>query len=320
LPGRHVTDHEMRLYMTFRQTDGPVVAAAKASISTATAYRFEQSHQLPSAAGKRRGRRRPDPLAAFFDAEVVPMLTAAPDLRAVGIFEELQRRHPELPAGARRTLERRIRSWRALHGADQEVIFRQIHEPGRMGLSDFTHMGALCITIAGAPLAHMLYHFRLVYSGFAHAHVILGGESYVALAEGWPNALQALGGAPHTHRSDSLSAAFRNLEPEARADLTCRYDARCAHYGMQPTRNNTGVAHENGAIESAHGHLKNAVDDALMLRGTRDFADLAAYRRFIDEIISRKNAQQANVSPPSARHCCRCLACVPAITRRPSLP
>jgi transposase InsO family protein len=283
----------MRLYMTFRQTDGPAVAAAKASISTATAYRFEKNHQLPSAAAKPRGRRRPDPLAAFFDAEVVPMLTAAPDLRAVGIFEEMQRRHPELPAGARRTLERRIRSWRALHGADQEVIFRQIHEPGRMGLSDFTHMDALCITIAGAPLAHMLYHFRLVYSGFAHAHVILGGESYVALAEGLQNALQALGGAPRTHRSDSLSAAFRNLEPEARTDLTWRYDALCAHYGMQPTRNNTGVAHENGAIESAHGHLKNAVDDALMLRGTRDFADLAAYRRFIDEIISRKNAQQS---------------------------
>jgi transposase InsO family protein len=282
----------MRLYMTFRQTDGPATAAAKASISSATAYRFEQNHEMPSAERQPRGRRRPDPLAAFFDAEVVPMLTAAPDLRAVGIFEEMQRRHPELPPGARRTLERRIRSWRALHGADQEVIFRQIHEPGRMGLSDFTHMDALCITIAGVPLAHMLYHFRLVYSGFAHAHVILGGESYVALAEGLQNALAALGGAPRTHRSDSLSAAFRNLEPEARADLTSRYENLCVHYGMEPTRNNRGVAHENGAIESSHGHLKSAVDDALMLRGTRDFADLPAYRHFIDEIVSRKNAQQ----------------------------
>jgi transposase InsO family protein len=292
LPGRHVTAHQMRLYMTFRQTGGPAVAAARASISTATAYRFEQHHQVPPPAAPPRSRRRPDPLAAFFDAEVVPMLTAAPDLRAVGIFEEMQRRHPELPAGARRTLERRIRCWRALHGADQEVIFRQIHEPGRMGLSDFTHMDALGITVAGAPLAHMLYHFRLVYSGFAHAHVILGGESYVALAEGLQNALAALGGAPRTHRSDSLSAAFRNLEPEARADLTNRYESLCAHYGMEPTRNNRGVAHENGAIESSHGHLKSTVEDTLMLRGTRDFADLPAYRCFIDEIISRKNAQQ----------------------------
>ena len=174
------------------------------------------------------------------------MLKAAPGLRAVAIFEEMQRRHPHLSPGARRTLERRIRSWRARHGADQEVIFRQVHEPGRMGLSDFTDMADLGVTIAAERLDHRLYHFRLVYSGFEHAHVILGGESYVALAEGLQNALWTLGGAPREHRSDSLSAAFRNLDREAREDLTRRYDALCAHYGMDPTRNNRGVAHENG--------------------------------------------------------------------------
>jgi hypothetical protein len=192
-----------------------------------------------------------------------------------------------------RTLERRIRAWRALHGANQEVIFRQIHEPGRMGLSDFTDMADLAVTIAGVQLDHRLYHFRLAYSGFAHAHVILGGESYVALAEGLQNALWALGGAPHEHRSDSLSAAFRNLDIDAREDLTRRYDALCLHYGMEPTRNNRGVAHENGSIEGPHGHIKRAVADALLMRGTRDFGDLAGYRLFIDEIVSRKNAHHA---------------------------
>jgi hypothetical protein len=280
----------MRLYMTFRQTDGPAISAAKASISLATAYRFERDHRPPSAIDKVRTRRRPDPLADFFDAEVIPMLKAAPGLRAVAIFEEMQRRHPHLSPGARRTLERRIRSWRARHGADQEVIFRQVHEPGRMGLSDFTDMADLGVTIATEPLDHRLYHFRLVYSGFEHAHVILGGESYVALAEGLQNALWALGGAPREHRSDSLSAAFRNLDREAREDLTRRYDALCVHYGMEPTRNNRGVAHENGAIESPHGHLKKAVKDALLMRGVIDFEDLTSYRRFIDEIVSRKNA------------------------------
>jgi len=121
-----------------------------------------------------------------------------------------------------------------VHGADQEVIFRQVHEPGRMGLSDFTDMADLGVTIAGAGLYHRLYHCRLAYSGFEHAHVILGGESYVALAEGLQNALWVLGGAPLKHRSDSLSAAFRNLDQDARLDLTRRYDAPCAHYGMQP--------------------------------------------------------------------------------------
>jgi hypothetical protein len=174
----------MRLYMTFRQTDGPAVSAARAGISRTTAYRFERDHRPPSVQKAVRGRRRPDPLIDFFEAEVVPMLTAAPDLRAIAIFEEMQRRHPHLPDGARRTLERRIRAWRALHGADQEVIFRQVHEPGQMALSDFTDMAELGVTIAGQRLDHRLYHFRLAYSGFEHAHVILGGESYVALADG----------------------------------------------------------------------------------------------------------------------------------------
>ncbi len=173
----------MRLYMTFRKTDGTAVAAAKASISTATAYRIEKDPRLPSQKKAPRGRRRPDPLADIFESEIVPMLRAAPGLRPVAIFEEMMRRHPELGEGIRRTLERRIRSWRAQHGAEQEVIFRQRHEPGRMGLSDFTAMGDIVITIAGQPLDHRLYHFRLAYSGFEHAHVVLGGESFVALAE-----------------------------------------------------------------------------------------------------------------------------------------
>ena len=280
--------------MKFRDTDAPPVAAAKASFSASTGYRFEQDRRLPSRKTTVRDRRRPDPLADIFDAEVVPMLKAAPGLRAVAIFEEMQRRHPDLASGVRRTLERRIRSWRALYGAEQEVIFRQVHEPGGMALSDFTEMGDLGlhdVTIMGEPLDHRLYHFRLAYSGFAHVHVVLGGESYVALAEGLQNALWALGGAPREHRSDSLSAAFRNLDTDAREDLTRRYDALCAHYGMEPTRNNRGIAHENGAIESPHGHLKKAVVDALLMRGTSDFADLLAYRRFIDEIVSRKNAR-----------------------------
>jgi transposase InsO family protein len=293
LSGRHVTDHQMRLYMKFRQTAAPAVAAAKASFSGSTAYRFEQDRRLPSQKLVTRDRRRADPLADMFDGEIVPMLQAAPGLRPVAIFEEMQRRHPELSPGIRRTIERRIRAWRALHGAERDVIFRQIHEPGRMGLSDFTDMGELQVTIAGVALDHRLYHFRLACSGFAHVHVILGGESYVALAEGLQNALWALGGAPREHRSDSLSAAFRNLDKAAREDLTLRYDALCAHYGMEPTRNNRGVAHENGSIESPHGHLKKVVRDALLMRGTADFDDLGSYRQFIDELISRGNARHA---------------------------
>jgi hypothetical protein len=281
----------MRLFMKLKLSKPLPVAAAQAGISVASAYRMEHDPRLPSVKKTPRERRRPDPLADIFDAEVVPLLQSAPGIRAVAIFDELRRRHADLAPGVRRTLERRIRAWRALNGQDREVIFRQTHEAGRMGLSDFTEMGDLGVTVAGVVLEHRLYHFRLVCSGFEHAHVILGGESYVALAEGLQNALWSLGGAPREHRSDSLSAAFRNLDADAREDLTSRYDALCAHYLMEPSRNNRGVAHENGSIESSHGHLKSAVHDALLLRGGVEFADLAAYRRFIDEIVSRKNAR-----------------------------
>ena len=279
--------------MTLRQTHPTAIAAAQAGISRASAYRIEGDPRLPSQKRAPRGRRRPDPLGNLFDTDVVPLLQAAPGLRSIAVFEELQRRHPALPSGVRRTLERRIRAWRAVHGAEREVIFRQSHPPGELGLSDFTDVAELAVTVAGAPLEHRLYHFRLAYSGFAHAHVVLGGESFVALAEGLQNALWSLGGAPHEHRSDSLSAAFRNLQRDARADLTRRYAELCAYYGMRPTRNNPGVAHENGAIEGSHGHLKRALEDALLLRGSRDFAELAAYRRFVDELVSRRNARNA---------------------------
>ncbi|MEQ9005935.1 MAG: IS21 family transposase [Pseudomonadales bacterium] len=277
--------------MKLRRTDTPTAAAAKAGFSTATAYRLEADVQLPSQNKASRTRRRPDPLAGIFDEEVVPMLEGAPGVRSVTIFEELIRRHPELTPKIRRTLERRVRAWRAVHGPEQDVIFRQVHKPGRLGLSDFTDMNDLEISIAGVPLDHRLYHFRLIYSGFEHAHVVLGGESFVALAEGLQNALWALGGAPTEHRTDSLSAAFKNLDRTAREDLTSRYEALCAHYGMTPSRNNPGVAHENGSIESSHGHLKHAIRDALLLRGSRDFECLPAYRAFVDELISRRNAR-----------------------------
>ena len=240
MPGRHVTDHQMRLYMHFRQHNGPRASAAKAGFSTATAYRVEDDPRLPSGKGRRRGRRRPDPLSGIFDEEIVPMLEEAPDLRTVGLFEELMRRHPELGGGVRRTLERRVREWRALHGPEREIVFRQNHPPGQLGLSDFTDAGGLRIAVAGEPLDHRLYHFRLAYSGFSHVHVVLGGESFPALAEGLQQALWTLGGAPREHRSDSLSAAYRNLDADGREDATARYAALCAHYGMATTRNNRG--------------------------------------------------------------------------------
>ena len=276
--------------MSIRPTNATTAAAAKAGFSAATGYRIEEDPRLPSQKKAPRGRRRPDPLAELWDAEILPILKAAPGLRAIAVLAEIRRRHPEIGPNIRRTLERRIRTWRALAGPEQDVMFRQEHPPGRLGLSDFTDTSVLGILVAGVTLEHRLYHFRLAFSGFAHAHVVLGGESFVALAEGLQNALWALGGVPQEHRSDSLSAAFRNLDRDAQEDLTQRYQGLMRHYEMTPSRNNPGVALENGSIESPHGHLKKTLEDALLMRGSRDFDDLDAYRRFVDEIIGRQNA------------------------------
>ena len=290
VPGTHITDQQAKLYMTFRRTHSRQVAAAKAGFSTTTGARLDADPRFPSQKKAPRGRRRPDPLEPYWEQEIEPMLQASPGLRPVTIMGEMQRRHPAFLEGFRRTLERRIRVWQALHGAEREVIFRQEHPPGQQGLSDFTDAADLEVSIAGVPLDHRLYHFRLAFSGWEHVRVVLGGESFTALAEGLQDALWALGGAPVEHRTDSLSAAFRNLEREAAADLTRRYEELCRHYEMTPTRNNAGVAHENGSIEGSHAHLKDRLKQALLLRGSADFADLDAYRRFIDERIGQTNA------------------------------
>lgn len=218
------------------------------------------------------------------------MLQGAPSLMAITVLEELQRRHPERFAdGVLRTLQRRISQWRAEHGGERELFFAQEHPPGRLGLSDFTVADELAISLGGIAFPHRLYQFALAHSGWRHARVVLGGESFQSLAAGLQDALWMAGGVPQEHRTDSLSAAFNNLAE--REELTQRYPALCRHYGMRPTRNNTGVSHENGAIEARQGSLKRALEQSLLLRGSREFDDLGSYEQFVAETVRRLNAR-----------------------------
>ena len=171
MPGNHITDQQVRLYMDLRRTHTREAAAAKAALSVTTGARLDADPRLPSQQQTPRGRRRPDPLVAIWDSEIVPMLEAVPGLRPVSIVTEMLRRHRDFSAATRRTLERRVRTWQALHGAERDVIFRQEHPPGQQGLSDFTDANPLGVTIAGVPLLHRLYHFRLAFSGWQHAEV-----------------------------------------------------------------------------------------------------------------------------------------------------
>ena len=280
--------------MKHRKNKSQELAAAKAGISERSARRIESSTtvKLPSQTPRRYWRARANPFEDVWESEVVPLLKSAPKLMAITLLRQLQDAHPDrFPDGMLRTLQRHVRQWRALKGPDKEVFFPQDHAPGQQGLSDFTAMGKLCVTIAGASFAHILYHFVLAFSRWEYVEVVEGGESFVALSMGLQNALWQAGGAPREHRTDSLSAAFKNLDEEQ--DFTVRYTALLEHYGLTGTRNNRGVSHENGSVESSHRYLKEAIEQALLLRGHRDFDDRAAYDGFVREVVMRRNRRNA---------------------------
>lgn len=291
MPGKPINDQQVKLYMRDRHRHTQQVAAARAGFSERTARRIEADPRLPSQRQPTRGRTVPDPLGELWEAELEPMLERDPSLKSIALLRYLQQQHPEGFATdrVRRTLERRVRDWRAMKGPDKDLIFRQAPVPGHMALSDFTEASSLAVSIKGAPFAHRLYHLVLAYSGWEYVGIVEGGESFTALAEHLQNALWTLGGVPVEHRTDSLSAAFKNLSQDQAEDITHRYHALSDHYDLKPSRNNPGEAHENGAVEAHHGHLKDALDQALILRGSRDFDSLAAYRHFLDETVARRN-------------------------------
>ena len=292
MPGKTITDHQVHKYKQHRNKLSQVASAAKAGISERSARRIEVAQRLPSQRPQRNWRTREDPLSAVWDSEVIPLLQTDARLNAVTLLEELQRRSPgQWDSGVLRTLQRRIRMWRAQFGAEREVYFAQKHPPGRQGISDFTVADDLNVEIAGVMFTHRLYQFALAYSGWRHVTVIDSGESFMALSTGLQAALWALGGVPEEHRTDSLSAAFNNLaEQEA---LTQRYAELCHHYGLRATRCNPGRSNENGSIESRNNTLKSALEQALCLRGSRRFDERADYEAFVDAIVQRMNTRRA---------------------------
>lgn len=264
-------------------------AADVAEISERTGQRIEAGEHQPNRGKVKTHPSIQDPLGEVWDKELEPMLRKEPRLKPMTLFEYLQDSYPGKYPQVLRTLQRRVQTWKALYGTSPEVMFELRHEPGLIGFSDFTQLKGITITIAGVPFDHLLYHYRLGYSGWQYAHIIQGGESFIALAEGLQNALTVCGGVPKQHRTDSLSAAYKNLG--GNKALTLLYDELCDHYRMQPTRNNTGVAHENGAIESPHGHLKNRIKQAIYLRGSSDFESINEYRSLVEAAIAKLNQQ-----------------------------
>lgn len=284
-----VTDRQVRMLMKLK-TEKKLslsAAAAKSGMCERTARKYRRSGKLPSESkSSHRWRTRPDPFESFWD-EIAALLELNPGLEAKTLFEELQRRYPgRFSDGQLRTLQRRVKSWRALNGPGREVFFAQDHRPGELCQSDFTHMGLLGVTIGGQPFEHLIYHFVLTYSNWETGSVCFS-ESFESLSAGLQAALFELGGVPKSHQSDRLSAAVCNLQSPP--VFTERYEALLRHYGLEGRMIQAGKANENGDVEQRHHRFKRAVDQALMLRGSRDFADREAYETFLKALIEQLN-------------------------------
>ncbi len=272
-----------------------LTAAAKAGISERSGRRIEKEEISQGEKSIRHWRTRKDYFKGIWENEVVPMLEQNTGLQPLTLFEHFAGKYPEkFQQSKLRTFQRKVKKWKALNGSGKEVLFLQEKIPGRMGLSDFTKLKKVTITINGEPLKHLLYHFRMIYSGWCHVKVVLGGESFTALSEGLQDAFWRLGGVPKEHRTDSLSAGFKNLNKDAKEDVTKRYEELFTHYGLIPTRNNRGKGHENGGVESPHGHLKNRIRQTLLLRNSVDFESVTAYQQWVDIIVRGINTRNAD--------------------------
>jgi hypothetical protein len=209
------------------------------------------------------------------------------NISPVGIFDHLCDVHADdFSSSSRRTLERRIRKWRHLHGPAQDVMFMQQQQLGKLGICDFTHIKSP-VTIDDKTFKHMLFNYRLPASGWVYSHVIYCGESFAAFSDGLQNAFAKSEGVPQEVRTDSLSAGYKNISSVE--DFTASYKELIAHYEFIATRNITGVAHENGAIESSNRHIKSQIEQALKVRGSFDFNCRVEYETFVQSVTSRGN-------------------------------
>jgi hypothetical protein len=284
-----VTDQQVRRLKKLRTLGySQDLSALKAGMNVKTARKYLNEEKLPSELKPEHNwQTREDPFSDDWP-EIEEKLKLNDGLEAKTVFDYLQRKYPgKYSDGQLRTLQRRFKIWRALNGVPREVFFDQVHKPGELSQSDFTHMGNIGVTILGKKFEHLIYHFVLTFSNW-EAGSICYSESYESLSEGLQNALWELGGVPNFHRTDSLSSAVNNLSDTE--EFTNRYKALLNHYRLRPQRINVGKANENGDVEQSHNRFKRALEQSLMLRGSNEFESIEEYDDFLSKLFKQLNS------------------------------
>lgn len=291
-----VTDEQVRLLRQKRMERKTMEAGAAAAAMCVRSAQKWQSGPLPSERRRpREWRTWPDAFAEVWDTELVPLLRADKEgvLQAGTLLDVLEQKHPgKFGVAQIRTLQRRMRDWRALHGPEKEVFFPQEHPPGREAQMDFTHATDLGVTIGGVLLEHLLFELVLSFSGWTWSEVAFG-ETFEALSVGVQNAVWDLGGSPAVARTDNMSAATHELRLTGGRAFNRRWKALLDHYEMTPTRINPGKSHEDGVVEQKHNRTKRALAQALVLRGSTEFDSLSAYQAFVREVVAAGNRRVA---------------------------
>ncbi len=288
-----ITDNQARKLMKYLQEKKTLgMAAAKSGMDEKTARKYRDLDKIPSelkAERIRTWRTRENPFEEVWEL-VKSFLKNNSGLEAKTLFEHLQREYPgRFSDGQIRTFQRRVKNWRATEGPAREVFFPQVHKPGKLSQSDFTHMGKLGITISGVPFDHLIYHFVLTYSNW-ETGTICFSESFESLSKGLQKALWKLGGVPKTHQTDRLSTAVN--KPENPEEFTQRYQGLMSHYRLTGRKTQPASPNENGDVEQSHHRFKRALDQALMLRGRRDFSTRKKYEIFLEELFAQLNSNR----------------------------
>ncbi len=284
-----VTDEQVkRLWQVLSSGKTLVQSADKASMDEKTARKYRRLGRLPSEVVPDRSWRTRADLFAEVWPEVHAQLHEALGLEAKTLFGALQIKYPgKFDETQLRSFQRGVKRWRATAGPAKEVFFSQVHHPGRLCASDFTHMESLAVIIGGQSFDHLLYHFVLTYSNWESVTVCFS-ESFESLGEGLQDALWELGGVPERHRTDRMSLAVNNGSDMK--EFTARYKGLLGYYGMEMEKIQPREPNENGDVEQSHRRFKEAVEQALLLRGNRDFESREAYVRFLKELVAVRNA------------------------------
>jgi hypothetical protein len=290
-----ITNQQYRRLMSEHQRTGKIsVSAMKADVHPQTARKYIKAGRSPAEGqAKHTWRTRPDPLAKIWP-EVTALLRDAPELEAKTLFEYFVARPDSgLEASHLRTFFRRVRQWRATQGPEREVFFAQERKPGQLMQLDWTYARELQVTIQGEALDHLFCHCVLPYSDWQWATRCLS-ESFLSLVSGLQAALEQLGKCPAHLGTDNSSAATHEREamPGRPRGYNADYLELCTHYDLTPLTIHVGCPHEQGDVESQNRHLKRRLTQHLLLRGSRDFAGLEDYDRFVQGVLRAANAKR----------------------------